>query len=61
MRKEKFGRLNESGQGMSEYLILMMLIAVGSIAATTQVGDVIVGKLTQIRKSISAVHIKDVN
>jgi Flp pilus assembly pilin Flp len=43
---------NKSGQGMSEYLILVMLVAVAAITATTSVGKSVYGKLRQIHESI---------
>lgn len=60
MKIENSRRLNESGQGMSEYLILVMLIAVASIAATRGVGKTVVGKMNQIKESIDAATIKSV-
>ena len=46
-----------SGQGMSEYLILVMLIAVASIAAARAVGGTVTAKLNQIHRSLSEVTI----
>ena len=43
---------NKQGQGMSEYLILVMLVAVAAITATTSVGKTVFGKLDQIHRSI---------
>lgn len=60
MNFKKSGRLNESGQGMSEYLILVMLIAVASIAATRGVGKSVIGKLKQIRQSVDGATIESV-
>jgi Flp pilus assembly pilin Flp len=51
---------NESGQGMSEYLILVMLIAVASIAATRSVGKTVHGKMEQIKESVQGVTIESV-
>ena len=48
------------GQGMSEYLILVMLIAVGSIAATQTMGSTIFKKLKQIQQKIQDVNFSDV-
>jgi Flp pilus assembly pilin Flp len=52
--------LNESGQGMSEYLILVMLIAIASIAATRSVGKTVFNKLNQVQESIKGVTIESV-
>ena len=41
-----------SGQGMSEYLILVVLIAVTTIAATKTLGNTIKGKLEMIEREI---------
>ncbi len=51
---------NESGQGMSEYLILVLLIAVGSIAAAKTVGQTVYSKLDVIHDKIRDVHFGDV-
>lgn len=45
-----------SGQGLSEYMILVMLIAVGSIAAAKTVGGTIQTKLKKINTSLKAVN-----
>lgn len=44
--------MDRKGQGMSEYLILVMLVAVAAITATTSVGRTVLGKLNQIHNSI---------
>ncbi len=44
---------------MSEYLILVMLIAVGSIAVTTTMGQQVNRKITQISKKIGKVSFGD--
>lgn len=51
---------DKKGQGMSEYLILVLLIAVGSIAATQTLGSTVYKKITQIRQKISDVNFSDV-
>ena len=40
------------GQGMSEYLILVLLIAVTSIAATKTVGTAVKGRLKEVKTKI---------
>lgn len=49
-----------SGQGMSEYLILVLLIAVGSIAAAKTVGSTVYSKLDEIHTKLQDVHFGDV-
>ena len=51
---------NEQGQGMSEYLILVLLIAIGSIAATQALGTTVYKKINQIKQKISDVNFSDV-
>ncbi len=51
---------NQAGQGMSEYLILVMLIAVASIAAARTVGTTVNSKLEQIHRSLNGVTINSV-
>jgi hypothetical protein len=48
------------GQAMSEYLILVLLIAVGSIAATTSMGKSVFSKISQIQDKIQNTHFTDV-
>ena len=45
---------SNSGQGMSEYLILVVLIAVGSIAATKTLGGTVKNKLEMIERQINS-------
>jgi Flp pilus assembly pilin Flp len=51
---------NKQGQGMSEYLILVLLIAVGSIAATQTLGSTVFRKLKQIQQKIQDANFTDV-
>jgi Flp pilus assembly pilin Flp len=51
---------NENGQGLSEYLILVLLIAVVSIASVKSLGGTIKDKLQTVRRHIhSDVVLKD--
>lgn len=51
---------DKQGQGMSEYLILVMLIAVGSIAASQSLGSTVFKKLKQIQQKVQDVNFTDV-
>jgi len=42
----------EEGQGMTEYGLILGVIAVGAVAAVTAFGDSIVTKLNSVRTSI---------
>ena len=46
------------GQGLTEYLILLVLISLVSIAAVRSLGGTIQGKLTLIRNHIEKVSIE---
>ena len=48
---------NERGQGLTEYLILLVLIGVAAIAATQQVGTAIRGRLDAARTKINSVSV----
>jgi Flp pilus assembly pilin Flp len=50
---------NIQGQGMSEYLILVLLIAVGSIAAAKSIGVTVYSKLNEIHTKLEEVHFGD--
>ena len=52
-------RMGNSGQGMSEYLILVLLIAVGSIAAAKSIGSTVYSKLNQIHTELQNVYFTD--
>ena len=43
---------NKQGQGMSEYLILMVLICVASITASTTLGKTVIRKLTLVNNKL---------
>ena len=44
---------NQDGQGLTEYLMLMLLICVVSIAATKSIGSTVKAKLELVRKEIN--------
>ena len=48
-----FYGLDRRGQGLTEYLILVLLIAVVSISATKSLGNLIRDKLQQARAEIN--------
>jgi len=48
----------ELGQGLTEYLILLVLISLVSIAAVRSLGSTIQGKLTLVRNHIEKVSIE---
>lgn len=47
-------KLNQSGQGMMEYLILVALVAVGTLAVVRVIGESIQVKFAQVAKSLGA-------
>jgi Flp pilus assembly pilin Flp len=51
---------NEQGQGMSEYLILVLLIAVASITVSQQVGKTVYGKLKDVNNGLKTVTLESV-
>ena len=48
---------NQSGQGLSEYMILAMLIVVGSIAASKTLGTTIKTKLENVNEQLQQIHV----
>ncbi len=48
---------DRSGQGLSEYMILTMLIVVGSIAASRTLGTTLKSKLESIHEELRQVHV----
>jgi len=52
-------KLNQSGQGLTEYLILMVLVAVVCITSTRQVGTAVKRKMELIKRHIVEVQIEE--
>ena len=50
---------SESGQGMSEYMILVLLIAVGSIAGVTTFGKTLSSKMHAIHEKVQHTSFTD--
>jgi len=48
---------NNRGQGMTEYLVLLMLVAVGSIVVIGELGTAIRGRVTEARKQIDKLSV----
>ena len=46
-------KLDEKGQGLTEYLVLLLLISVVSIAATKSLGGTIRSKIQEARNHIN--------
>lgn len=45
-------KLDQSGQGLTEYLILLLLVSVVSIAAVKSLGGTVKKKIQQARKAV---------
>lgn len=52
--------LNQSGQGLTEYLILLVLIAVTSIGIVTKMGSTIQSKMEDAKEKIRSISINPV-
>jgi hypothetical protein len=50
---------SESGQGLTEYLVLLLLIAVISIGAARTLGNTIRGKLQMAERHIEGVQLEN--
>jgi Flp pilus assembly pilin Flp len=48
---------DRSGQGLSEYMILVMLIVVGSIAASRTLGETLKARLENINEQLKQIHV----
>lgn len=46
-------RLDRSGQGLTEYIILLLLIAIASIVAVKTLGNEVKSKIQQARKELN--------
>jgi Flp pilus assembly pilin Flp len=51
--------LDQKGQGLTEYITLLLLISVTSIAVTKTLGTVIRDKIKEAHKQINSIVIKD--
>ena len=49
--------LDRSGQGLTEYLILLILVAVVCIGGVTSLGKAIDGRLDEARKKINSISV----
>jgi hypothetical protein len=54
MKKQNRSILNNKGQGLTEYLILMILVCVVSIAAAKSLGGTIKRKIQEARQHINS-------
>ncbi len=54
MKKEKSNPLNERGQGLTEYIMLMLLISVVSIGVTRSMGGIIKNKIKLATSAINS-------
>lgn len=52
--KKRLSILNQSGQGLTEYLILLILVAVGAIGATKMLGTAVSTRLKDAKEQINA-------
>jgi Flp pilus assembly pilin Flp len=52
---KKMKKLNQNGQGLTEYLILMLLICVVSVAAAQGLGKTVRNKLKEARDNINKI------
>lgn len=52
-RRSKMPIMNHAGQGLTEYLILMVLISVVCIAASKSVGSTVKRKLEMVNRHIN--------
>lgn len=46
--------MNQKGQGLTEYIILLLLVSIVSIAAVTALGSTIKGKFELIQRHINS-------
>ena len=53
--KTKSSLTNESGQGLTEYLMIMILVAVVSIVAVQSLGKTVKGKIQEARDHINSI------
>jgi hypothetical protein len=49
---------NNSGQGLTEYLILVILVAIGSIVAVREMGSKVEDRVKAVSKQIQQLHVK---
>ncbi len=52
MKSNRNPLLNRSGQGLTEYMIIMILVAVASIAITTKLGNSVRNKISAAKNDI---------
>ncbi len=52
-------RLNQSGQGLTEYITLLLLISVASIVAVRSLGHTVKDKIQRARQQINSMSTDD--
>lgn len=52
---------NESGQGLTEYLVLLILISVASITIVTQVGGAVENRFRAAKEKIQSMSVNPEN
>ena len=57
LKKIIFLRLDENGQGLTEYLVLLILISVASITIVTQVGGAIENRFRAAKEKIQGISV----
>lgn len=55
----KYKILDQKGQGLTEYIMLLLLISVTSIAVTKTLGTTIRTKIMEAHKEIDSISVKD--
>lgn len=53
--------LDESGQGLTEYLVLLILISVASITIVTQIGGAIENRFRAAKEKIQGISVNPSN
>jgi Flp pilus assembly pilin Flp len=48
---------NESGQGLTEYLVLLILISIASITIVTQMGNAVEGRFRAAKEKINSLSV----
>jgi Flp pilus assembly pilin Flp len=56
MKKRSILR-NESGQGLTEYLVLLILISIASITIVTQMGNAVEGRFRAAKEKINSMSV----
>ncbi len=54
-------RMNQEGQSLTEYLMLLILVSLGAMTATVGLGRTVISKISKANARLSSIHFETVD